>query len=251
MLSTDGDRMTYCVGVNLKAGLVFASDSRTNAGMDNVARFAKMRVFCRDGDRVIVTLSAGNLSMTQNALSVLELAARNDPEALGIWTATSMFEVARLIGDAVRDVKERDEKFLRAENIDACATFIVGGQIKGEAPRLFLVYSEGNCIESTDDTPFMQIGEIKYGKPIFDRIISRDTSMPEAVKCTIVSFDSTMRSNLSVGAPIDLLVYEKDALCVKIKRRLDEDDAYLEAIRTEWENGLRVAFDALPPSPWL
>lgn len=243
--------MTYCVGVNLESGLVFASDSRTNAGMDNVARFAKMRVICREGDRVIVTLSAGNLSMTQNALSMLELAARNDPNALGILTATSMFEVARLIGDAVREVKERDEKFLNAENIDACATFIVGGQIKGEAPRLFLVYPEGNCIESTDDTPFMQIGEIKYGKPIFDRIISRDTSMAEAVKCTIVSFDSTMRSNLSVGAPIDLLVYEKDSLRVKLKRRLDENDAYLETIRTEWENRLRVAFDALPPNPWL
>jgi putative proteasome-type protease len=243
--------MTYCVGVNLKSGLVFASDSRTNAGVDNVARFAKMRVFCREGDRVIVTLSAGNLSMTQNVLSSLELAARTDPQALGIWTATSMFEVARLIGDTVREVKERDEKYLRAENIDASASFIVGGQIKGEKPRLFHVYSEGNCIESSADTPYMQIGEIKYGKPVFDRIISPDTSLADAVKCTIVSFDSTMRSNLSVGAPIDLLVYEKDALSVKIQRRLDENDAYLATIRTDWEKGLLSAFDALPPSPWF
>jgi putative proteasome-type protease len=245
------DAMTYCVGVKLKSGLVFASDSRTNAGMDNVARFSKMRVFCRDGDRVIVTLSAGNLSLTQNTLSTLDLATRNDPQALGIWTATSMFEVARLIGDTIREVKERDEKYLHAENIDASASFIVGGQIKGEKPRLFLVYSEGNCIESSDDTPFMQIGEIKYGKPVFDRIISRDTSIADAVKCTIVSFDSTMRSNLSVGAPIDLLVYEEDALNVKIQRRLDDNDAYLATIRNDWEKGLRSAFDALPSSPWL
>lgn len=243
--------MTYCVGVNLKAGLVFASDSRTNAGVDNVARFAKMRVFAREGDRVIVTLSAGNLSITQNALSMLELSERNDPQALGMWTATSMFEVARLVGDTIRQVKDRDDKYLRAENVDSSASFIVGGQIKGEAPRLFHVYSEGNCIESSDDTPYMQIGEIKYGKPVFDRIINRDTSLAEAVKCTIVSFDSTMRSNLSVGAPIDLLVYEKDSLRVKLQHRLDEDDAYLATIRTDWEKGLLDAFDALPPNPWL
>ena len=243
--------MTYCVGVNLKAGLVFASDSRTNAGVDNVARFAKMRVFAREGDRVIVTMSAGNLSITQNVLSMLELAARNDPQALGVWTATSMFEIARLIGDTIREVKDRDDKYLRAENVDSSASFIVGGQIKGEQPRLFHVYPEGNCIESSTDTPYMQIGEIKYGKPVFDRIIHPDTSLSDAVKCTIVSFDSTMRSNLSVGAPIDLLVYEKDALRVKIQHRLDEDDAYLATIRSDWDKGLLGAFDALPRSPWL
>jgi putative proteasome-type protease len=243
--------MTYCVGVNLKAGLVFASDSRTNAGVDNVARFAKMRVFCREDDRVIVTMSAGNLSITQNVLSTLELAARNDPQAMGIWTATSLFEVARLIGDTVREVKDRDDKYLRAENVDSSASFIVGGQIKGEKQRLFHIYSEGNCIESSADTPYMQIGEIKYGKPVFDRIINPDTSLSDAVKCTIVSFDSTMRSNLSVGAPIDLLVYEKDSLRVKIQRRLEEHDSYLTAIRTDWDKGLLDAFAALPPSPWL
>ena len=243
--------MTYCVGVNLKTGLVFASDSRTNAGVDNVARFAKMRVFCKEDDRVIVTMSAGNLSITQNVLSTLELAARSDPQALGIWTATSMFEVARLIGDTVRSVKDHDDKYLRAENVDSSASFIVGGQIKGEKQRLFHIYSEGNCIESSDDTPYMQIGEIKYGKPVFDRIISRDTSLSDAVKCTIVSFDSTMRSNLSVGAPIDLLVYEKDALRVKLQRRLDERDSYLATIRTDWDKGLLDVFDALPPNPWL
>jgi putative proteasome-type protease len=243
--------MTYCVALSLEAGLVFASDSRTNAGVDNIARFEKMRVFSKDGDRVVVTLSAGNLSVTQNAQSLLELKARNEPHNLNLWNATSLFEIAGLVGDAMREVRARDESYLRAQNIDASASFIVGGQIAGEAPRLFLVYSEGNFIESSTDTPFVQIGEIKYGKPILDRIMRRDSSLAEAIKCTLVSFDSTIRSNISVGAPIDLLIYETDSLRVRLKRRFDENDAYLETIRTGWENGLREAFDALPSSPWL
>ena len=243
--------MTYCVAISLEAGLVFASDSRTNAGVDNIARFEKMRVFSKDGDRVIVTLSAGNLSVTQNAQSLLELKVRNDPQHLNIWTAKSLFEIAALVGDAMREVRARDEQYLRAQNIDASASFIVGGQIAGESPRLFLVYSEGNFIEASTDTPYVQIGEIKYGKPILDRIMRRGSSLADAVKCTLVSFDSTIRSNISVGAPIDLLVYEKDTLRVKLKRRLDENDGYLETVRAGWESGLRDAFDALPPSPWL
>ncbi len=242
--------MTYCVAINLEAGLVFASDSRTNAGVDNIARFEKMRVFAKEGDRVIVTLSAGNLSVTQNAQSLLELRARNDPQNLNIWTAQSLFEIAGLIGDAMREVRARDESYLRAQNIDASASFIVGGQIAGEIPRLFLVYSEGNFIESSTDTPFVQIGEIKYGKPILDRIIRRDSSLSDAVKCTLVSFDSTIRSNISVGAPIDLLVYDKDSLRVSMKRRLEENDPYLESIRSGWENGLKAAFDGLPVNGW-
>jgi putative proteasome-type protease len=242
--------MTYCVALNLDAGLVFASDSRTNAGVDNIARFEKMRVFNKDGDRVIVTLSAGNLSVTQNAQSLLDLRARNDPKGLNIWNAKSLFEVAGLVGEAMREVRARDEFFLREKNIDASASFIVGGQIAGETPRLFLVYSEGNFIESSTDTPFVQIGEIKYGKPILDRIIRRDSSLSDAVKCTLVSFDSTIRSNISVGAPIDLLVYETDSLRVQHKRRLEENDAYLQSIRDGWETGLRSAFDHLPSNGW-
>ena len=242
--------MTYCVAINLDAGLVFASDSRTNAGVDNIARFEKMRVFSKDGDRVVVTLSAGNLSVTQNAQSLLELRARNEPQNLNIWNAKSLFEIAGLIGDAMREVRARDESYLRAQNIDASASFIVGGQIVGEIPRLFLVYSEGNFIESSTDTPFVQIGEIKYGKPILDRIMRRDSSLSDAVKCTLVSFDSTIRSNISVGAPIDLLVYDKDSLRVNLKRRLEENDPYLDAIRSGWEDGLKSAFDALPTNGW-
>ncbi len=243
--------MTYCVAINLEAGLVFASDSRTNAGVDNIARFEKMRVFARDGNRVIVTLSAGNLSVTQNAQSLLELRARNEPQNLNIWNATSLFEVAGLVGDAMREVRARDESYLRAQNIDASASFIVGGQIAGEMPRLFLVYSEGNFIEASNDTPFVQIGEIKYGKPILDRIIRRESTLVEAVKCTLVSFDSTIRSNISVGAPIDLLIYDADSLRVGTKRRLEENDPYLETIRKGWEDGLRAAFDNLPVSDWV
>lgn len=242
--------MTYCVAINLEAGLLFASDSRTNAGVDNIARFEKMRVFSRDGDRVIVTLSAGNLSVTQNALSLLDLRARQEPAVLNVWNAKSMFEVAGLIGEAMREVRARDEAYLRAKNIDATASFIVGGQIAGETPRLFLVYSEGNFIESSNDTPYVQIGEIKYGKPVLDRMMTRKSTLAEAVKCTLVSFDSTIRSNISVGAPIDLLIYDTDSLRVKLKRRLDEDDAYLVAIRAGWEDGLRQAFNELPASPW-
>jgi putative proteasome-type protease len=242
--------MTYCVAMNLQAGLVFASDSRTNAGVDNIARFEKMRVFSKDGERVIVTLSAGNLSVTQNALSLLELRARNDPQAPSLWNVSSLFEVAGLLGESLREVRARDEVFLRAKNIDASASFILGGQIAGEAPRLFLVYSEGNFIESSNDTPFAQIGEIKYGKPILDRIITRQSSLQDAVKCALVSFDSTMRSNISVGAPIDMLIYDADSLRVGIKRRLDEDDAYLVKIRTGWETGLKESFDHLPANTW-
>ncbi len=242
--------MTYCVAINLQAGLVFASDSRTNAGVDNIARFEKMRVFAKDGDRMIVTLSAGNLSVTQNAQSLLELRARNEPQNLNIWNAKSLFEVAGLVGDAMREVRARDESYLRAQYIDASASFIVGGQIAGETPRLFLVYSEGNFIEASNDTPFVQIGEIKYGKPILDRIIRRDSTLADAVKCTLVSFDSTIRSNISVGAPIDLLIYDIDSLRVGMKRRLEENDPYLETIRNGWEDGLRSAFDHLPANDW-
>ena len=242
--------MTYCVAINLQAGLVFASDSRTNAGVDNIARFEKMRVFAKDGDRMIVTLSAGNLSVTQNAQSLLELRARNEPQNLNIWNAKSLFEVAGLVGDAMREVRARDESYLRAQYIDASASFIVGGQIAGEIPRLFLVYSEGNFIEASNDTPFVQIGEIKYGKPILDRIIRRDSTLADAVKCTLVSFDSTIRSNISVGAPIDLLIYDIDSLRVGMKRRLEENDPYLETIRNGWEDGLRSAFDHLPANDW-
>ena len=238
--------MTYCIGMNLDDGLVLVSDSRTNAGIDKIARFEKMKVFEQPGERVLVTLSAGNLSVTQNALSLLALRSRQDPSSPSFANVTSMQEAARLLGDAIREVHQRDVEYLREKNIDSSASFILGGQISGEQPRMFLVYSEGNYIEALNDTPFFQIGEIKYGKPVLDRLVSRQTSLEDAVKCAMVSFDATIRSNLSVGAPLDLLVYRRDSLRVGVKRRLLQDDAWMGAVNEAWAHGLQAAFDNLP-----
>ena len=242
--------MTYCVAMSLDAGMIFASDSRTNAGVDQIARFSKMRSFIRDGDRVIVMLSSGNLSITQSAVNLVEQRARTENE-LSLWNATSLFDVARLVGDALREVKSRDGPYLLQNNIDSSANFIVGGQIKGEPPRLFDVYSEGNFIEATAETCYFQIGESKYGKPVIDRVVTRSTSLLDATKCTIVSFDSTMRSNISVGLPIDILVYESDMLTVKLKRRIEESDGYFQLVHTQWGEGLRRVFAQLPDPDWL
>ena len=242
--------MTYCVAMSLDAGMIFASDSRTNAGVDQVGRFSKMRLFARDGDRVIVTLSSGNLSITQNALNTLEQRARQGDSQLHLGNATSMFDIARLIGDALREVKARDGSYLAQNNIDSSANFLVGGQIRGEPPRLFEVYSEGNFIEATPDTCYFQIGESKYGKPVIDRVVNRGTSLTDAIKCTIVSFDSTMRSNISVGLPIDLAVYETDALTLQLQKRIDENDPYFQMVHTQWGEGLRRVFAQLPNPEW-
>jgi putative proteasome-type protease len=242
--------MTYCVAMSLEAGMLFASDSRTNAGVDQIARFSKMRVVANDGERVIVTLSSGNLSITQNALNLLEQRARAGDNALHLTNATSMFDVARLIGDALREAKSRDAPYLMQNNIDAGASFLVGGQIRGEPPRLFNVYSEGNFIEATADTCYFQSGETKYGKPIIDRVINRASSLVDATKCTMVSFDSTMRSNISVGLPIDLCVYDTDALRLRMQRRIEEGDPYYQMVHNQWGAGLRQVFAQLPAPDW-
>ena len=242
--------MTYCVAMSLDAGMIFASDSRTNAGVDQIARFSKMKVFAQEGERVIVTLSSGNLSITQNALNVLEQKARGGDNQLHMWNAESMFDVARLLGDSLRDVRTRDGPYLMQNNIDAGANFIIGGQIRGEPPRLFNVYGEGNFIEATPDTCYFQIGETKYGKPIIDRVIKRSTGLLDATKCTVVSFDSTMRSNISVGLPIDLLVYDVDSLRIRLQRRIEESDAYFQMVHTQWGEGLKRVFAQLPDPDW-
>ncbi len=243
--------MTYCVAMSLDAGMIFASDSRTNAGVDQVGRFSKMRVFAREGDRVIVTLSSGNLSITQNALNILEQRARSGDAQQHLWNAKSLFDIARLVGDALREVKTRDGPYLLQNNIDSNANFIVGGQLRGEPPRLFEVYSEGNFIEATPDTCYFQIGESKYGKPVIDRVIQRSSNLLEATKCTLVSFDSTMRSNISVGLPIDLVVYETDSLKVKLQKRIEESDPYFQMVHSEWGEGLRRVFAQLPNPDWI
>ena len=242
--------MTYCVAMSLDAGMIFASDSRTNAGVDQISRFSKMRTFVRDGERVIVMLSSGNLSITQNAINILEQRGRAADGELTLWNATSMFDVARLLGDALREVKNRDGPYLQQNNIDSHATFLVGGQIQGEVARLFEVYSEGNFIEATPDTCYFQIGESKYGKPVIDRVIARHTSLLDAAKCVLVSFDSTMRSNISVGLPIDMLVYHNNSLKPGIVRRIDESDTYFNMIHNQWGEGLRRVFAQIPNPQW-
>jgi len=242
--------MTYCVAMSLDAGMIFASDSRTNAGVDQIARFSKMKVFAQEGQRVIVTLCSGNLSITQNALSILEQRARGGDSQEHMWNVHSMFDVARLLGDTLREVKTRDGPYLVQNNVDASANFLIGGQIRGEPARLFNVYGEGNFIEATPDTCYFQTGETKYGKPIIDRVIKRTTSLLDATKCTIVSFDSTMRSNISVGLPIDLLVYEADSLRIKMQRRIEESDPYFQMVHVQWGEGLRRVFAQLPDPDW-
>ena len=231
--------------------MVFASDSRTNAGVDHVSSFRKMTVYERPGDRVIVVLSSGNLSVTQNAINLLEGRSRGPHETLpNIWSTQSLFDAATLLGDALRDVKRRDAAYLTQNNVDANANFIIGGQIGEERQRLFMMYQEGNFIEATPDTPFFQIGETKYGKPIIDRVVNPSTSVIDAAKCVLISFDSTMRSNVSVGLPIDLVTYAKDSLRIQLQRRITETDPYFSMIHQQWGEGLRSVFARLPDPYW-
>jgi len=242
--------MTYCVGLLLNEGIVFASDSRTNAGVDNFSQFCKMTVFERPGDRVIVLLSSGALAGTQAIISVLKQHAELQDDKPNIWTARTMFDVAGVVSDATREVERRDAAGARSAQLVFNASFIFGGQIAGEPPRLFRSYAETNFIEAEPDSPFLQTGETKYGKPILDRVITRSTGLSDATKCVLLSFDSTMRSNLSVGLPIDLLCYERDSLRVTRRRRLDQGDAYFANLRGAWSEGVREAFTRLPEPTW-
>jgi putative proteasome-type protease len=242
--------MTYCIGVLLDEGLIFASDSRTNAGMDNVARFCKMTVFERRGNRVIVLLSSGNLAGTQAVIGVLNQRCDAGDTTPNLWNARTMFDVAMLVADAMRDIERRDGAYLQENEVGFNASFIVGGQIGGDPLRLFRIYSEGNFIEAGNDTPYFQTGETKYGKPIIDRVVRHGTALKDAAKCLLVSFDSTMRSNLSVRLPIDLLAYEKDALRITLKRRFVEDDPYFREISQFWSAGLRRVFREVPDLTW-
>ncbi len=242
--------MTYCVGVLLTDGIVLASDSRTHAGVDNFATFCKMTVFERPGDRAIVLLSSGNLAGTQAVISILKQRgeARGD-EVASIWTARTMYDVAVIVSDAVREVERRDGERVATSTSPFNASFIIGGQIKGEPLRLFRTFSEGNFIEASAETPFFQTGEAKYGKPIIDRVISPSTNLSDAMKCVLVSFDSTMRSNLSVGMPIDLVCCERDRLKLNGRHRFEPGDAYFNSLSEEWREGVRDVFRRLPDVP--
>jgi putative proteasome-type protease len=241
--------MTYCVAMRLNRGLVFAADTRTNAGIDNVAQYRKLHFWRQPGDRVLVLLSAGNLAVTQSVISVLNeqmtsppAPAAGEEPSPNLLNVTSMYRAARIVGDAVREVRRADGPALEASKTGFAASFILGGQIGSEVPRTFQIYAEGNFIEATDDTPYLQIGEHKYGKPILDRVARPDMRLGEAAKLILLSYDSTLRSNLSVGMPIDILVYERDSLDVRRERRIGQDDAYFRQLSSAWSEALREAF---------
>ncbi|MDI4635555.1 proteasome-type protease [Pelomonas sp. V22] len=242
--------MTYCVAMRLNAGLLFASDSRTNAGVDHIATFRKMSVFEQPGERLIVLLSAGNLATTQSVVSLL--AQRLKGQEAHLFKCPTMYDVAELVGRTVKEVVARDaDAQTLGQGVDFGGNFIVGGQIRGEAPRLFHVYAQGNFIEACEDTPYFQIGESKYGKPIIDRVIKPQTSLKEAAKCTLISFDSTIRSNLSVGLPIDMLLYKADSFAPAEPHRITADDPYFNKLRRGWGEGLRKTFEKLPDEDWF
>jgi putative proteasome-type protease len=223
------------------SGLVFLSDSRTNAGVDHINTFRKMTVFERPGDRVMVLLSSGNLAITQAVINELK-----PFDASGLAEVGTMVDAARVIGDALRKVHSRDAEAFKDFGLDFSASFIFGGQIGNELPQLFQIYAAGNFIETTRDTPYFQVGESKYGKPIIDRIVRSSTSLKDAAKCALISMDSTIRSNLSVSMPLDLLVYEANSLKVKSHVNIESQDPYYQQLRSRWGERLRQAFNEMP-----
>lgn len=236
--------MTYCVAMRLNRGLVFGSDTRTNAGVDNIAQYRKLHYWRTPGDRVLVLQSAGNLAVTQSVVSLLneQMTTAAEPDVQTLMTVPSMYRAVRLVGDAVRESRRIDGQYLEASKAGFSANFIFGGQIGTAPPRLFQIYAEGNFIEASEDTPFFQIGEHKYGKPILDRVARADMRLGEAAKLILLSFDSTLRSNLSVGMPIDLMIYERDSLDVKREKRIGAEDEYFKKLSGAWSDALRQAF---------
>jgi putative proteasome-type protease len=242
--------MTYCVGLKIDRGLVFMSDTRTNAGIDSISTFRKMHIWEEPGERVVVLMSAGNLATTQSVISILDERAKAISERVPTVLGTpSMYQTARLVGSVVKEVIANSTPAGEKADSYFNASFVLGGQIRGTDPRLFMIYPEGNFIESSDDTPFFQVGETKYGKPIIVRAYDRSMSFAETVKLLIVSFDSTLKSNLSVGLPLDLAFYEKDTFRIGLKRRIGHDDPYYRTVSDGWSNALRIAFRSLPDFP--
>jgi len=240
--------MTYCVAMRLDAGLVFLSDSRTNAGVDQVSTARKMQVYEHPGERMMVLMTAGNLSISQSIRELL--GSHVGTSGHTIWTAPGMYEAARIVGEVVRLVHARDAKALAEFGIDFNVGMIFGGQVRGEPCRLFQVYSAGNFIESHNEAAYFQIGEAKYGKPIIDRVVTPSTPLDEAAKCALISMDSTLRSNVSVGLPLDLLVYENNALAVTQFATIDENNQYFRMIRSTWGQQLKSIFEGIAAPVW-
>ena len=242
--------MTYCVGLLVDTGLVLLSDSRTNAGVDQINTFRKMATFQRPNERVLVLMSAGNLAISQAVVNLLHENLENSTELAKIYRAGNMFAAARVVGDALREVYTRDAVYLKEHGHEFNGTFILGGQIRGEEPRLFHIYSAGNFIESSRETPYFQIGESKYGKPIIDRVISFSSSLAQAAKCALVSMDSTIRSNLTVGPPLDLAIVRRDEFRLATHISIDFENEYFKMIRTRWGFALQEVFSELPNPEW-
>ncbi len=242
--------MTYCLGLLLEDGLVMIADTRTNAGVDNISTFRKMHIWERPGDRVMVLLTAGNLAITQSVVALLSEAVDAGDGRESLTTAPSMFRCAELVGEAVRAVWNRDGPAMEQHAGGFNASFLLGGQITGRRCRLFEIYQAGNFIEATADTPYLQIGEHKYGKPILDRAARFETPLIDGLKLGLVSMDSTLRSNLSVGLPIDIALYRRDALKLDLRKRVGEDDPYFSGLRQRWSDALRQAYQAIPNPDW-
>lgn len=240
--------MTCCLAIRLDSGLVFLADSRTNAGVDNVSTFRKLRIFEKSGDRVIALMSAGNLSISQSVVQMLNEQIGNQP--LHIWSAHSMYQVAELVGQAVRDVFKRDAETLEQFKIEFNASFIVGGQIGNEPCRLFHVYSAGNFIEACDENPYFHIGEGKFAKPFLSTLLDFPYDLDEATKSALIAMDATLRQNISVGMPLDLMVYEATSLAVTRYKRIEEHDAWFQGLRKKWAAQMKGALDHLDPPSW-
>ncbi|WP_230841638.1 proteasome-type protease [Gloeobacter morelensis] len=245
---TEPTDVTYCLGLLMEAGLVLAADSRTNAGVDYVSSYRKVFDFSMPGERVVFILTSGNLSITQSVINLLRQDLHKEGESL--HTMPTMFSVCRYIGHKVRQVEQQDRPVLEKDRIDFHVSLIVAGQIKGEEPALYLVYTQGNFIQATEETPFVQIGETKYGKPILDRAFNYRSSLKIAALCSLLSMDSTMISNLSVGSPVDLLVYERDTFRIAQSCRLQENDPFWVEMRRAWQQSLQNAFHNLPDIPF-
>lgn len=244
--------MTYCVGMLVDEGLAMIADTRTNAGVDNISSYRKLHVVNRPGARVLGVCTAGNLSVTQTALAMvaegLELPDSEGPETLE--TCATLFRGAQLLGHALRSVRQSIDEGLQADSINTSASVLFGGQIAGGPMRLYLIYSEGNFIECQRDTPFLQIGELKYGRPILVSGLAADTSLAEAVKLGLISFSTTLRSNVGVGTPLDMLVLPRDMLSGD-ERRIEDDDPYFEDLHDRWTRAQAVARKAMPEPPWM
>jgi putative proteasome-type protease len=244
--------MTYCCGILVRDGLVMIADTRTNAGLDNVSTFRKLHIFSKPGDRIMAIASAGNLAISQSVLSTLTegLEDPNTGELETLMNAPTMFQAAQRIGRAIRSVHATEGEALRSEDVSFDVSFLFGGQIKGSKMRLFMVYTAGNFIECTTDTPYLQIGEHKYGKPVLDRAMHYDVELYEALKTGLISMDSTMRSNLGVGLPIDVLVVRTDACEADLNHRIEAGEPYFHDLRSRWSAALRAAHQNIPRPPY-